>query len=378
MKRIALLNTAHFPFDDRVYYHQAKALLAHNYQVFIISSKQQYSDSVDGIYFECFDGENMSQTEKKNSIIAILRNIKPDLIICDSPLSVISAFFYKRNKKTTIFYDITEWYPSKKNLNNKRGLKLVFGFAGMVIMSLIAGIISNGFIFGEHYKSLPFKRLFPRKRNMILPYYPDKSYLTPQNHRTEMNEFRLLYSGLLNRDKGIFHFIEVLRQLKTTIPDQKFYVKIIGDFASEKDKAELYNATTDFPLNIRIELEKSMPFDKYCHAIPNFDLYFDLRNSDFENMHCLPIKLFYYMACGRPVIFSQLKSIEKEFPDFNFGFLTDPTDAAGIADKIAKYVYSPELYFSHSNNALFLYQNKYNWNHFEPQFISFINNELRP
>lgn len=53
-----------------------------------------------------------SYSDKKKSIRQELKRIHPDIVICDTPLSVLLSV----GKGHKTLYDITEWYPSKKNL----------------------------------------------------------------------------------------------------------------------------------------------------------------------------------------------------------------------------------------------------------------------
>ena len=118
-----------------------------------------------------------------------------------------------------------------------------------------------------------------------------------------------------------------------------------------------------------------MPFLEFCKTIGKTHLFIDLRKKDFENTHCLPIKLFYYLACGRPVIYSNLKSIRKEIKNFNFGYVCEPDDLQSIADHIVEYIVHPDMYFEHTKNALIASKSIYDWNLIDKQFVSFIENQ---
>jgi glycosyltransferase involved in cell wall biosynthesis len=124
--------------------------------------------------------------------------------------------------------------------------------------------------------------------------------------------------------------------------------------------------------NIHISIVDSLPFPEFCKTIGDTHLFFDLRKRDFENTHCLPIKLFYYLGCGRPVIYSDLKAIRKEVMNINFGYFCNPNDIDAVAGHIMDYINQPGLYTEHATNALNISKAKYNWNAIENDFISFI------
>ena len=102
------------------------------------------------------------------------------------------------------------------------------------------------------------------------------------------------------------------------------------------------------------------PFEQFCEQIVQYDLFLDLRDIDFENTRCLPIKLFYYMACGRPSIYSNLTAIRKGVAQIDdCAFLVDDIEQATQA--MLQYISNPTLYKRHSQRALELSQQQYNW-----------------
>jgi glycosyltransferase involved in cell wall biosynthesis len=371
--KVILLNTAHYSLDDRVFYHQARCLKNNAYQVQIISTKENFSETFDEITINSYDDSNFTHTEKLNKIVVQLNLFCPDIIICDSPLAVIASSKYKQKHKVTIIYDITEWYPSKKNFSKEVGISKLIRFLTLSGVFLLAVLKSDGFIFGEFYKSILCKRLFFWKPALKLSYYTDRSYIQHYPLEKKNGEFKLFYSGPINKDKGIDSVIKVVQRCATIHPEIQFKLKIVGYFPTPEDTVYFNACTKNIEKNIHIEIQDALPFPEFCKTIGNTDLFLDLRIVDLENTHCLPIKLFYYLACGRPVIYSNLKSIRREIKPFNFGHLCDPTDIKTIATHISDYILNPNIYLQHAKNALNSSKAKYNWALIENDFISFIN-----
>jgi glycosyltransferase involved in cell wall biosynthesis len=114
-----------------------------------------------------------------------------------------------------------------------------------------------------------------------------------------------------------------------------------------------------------------MPFDQFCQQIIKYDLFLDLRDIDFENTRCLPIKLFYYLACGRPSIYSNLSAIKKGIPEITQCTKLVNNHAEAI-DALKDYIYNKSLYQAHCNNALHWAKEKYNWERIKHHFIQLI------
>jgi len=375
-KKIIFVNTGHYSLDDRVFYHQAKSLSNSRYQLYITSTKEELNTNIDGIIISSYNDYSLSQTQKKTKIIEQLSKIKPDVIVCDSPMSVLAASIYRKKYLVKIIYDVTEWYPSKKNFPNTKGIKKWIKSIILISFNLLAGFKTDSFIFGEYYKSIPFRILTFWKPFILLPYYPDLSYIKHYPPKRTGNVLNFLYTGVINADKGVYSVLNAIQLIAKRTPHLNFNLKIIGYYASEKDKMYFENIGASLEKNINIEQHNFMPFTEFCQMIGNTDFFFDLRKKDFENTHCLPIKLFYYLACGRPVIYSNLNSIKKEISDFNFGKLVDPKDFESIANYIQKCITDKEFYNLQCKNALDSSKKKYNWELIKKQFTNHIQSSL--
>jgi glycosyltransferase involved in cell wall biosynthesis len=376
-KKIVLLNTWHNSYDDRVFYHQAKSLAKSGYEVLIISTKEEMVEELGNITVNSFNGINLNRNDKTKKIIDYLEAFSPVCIICDSPLAVTASYKYKKNHPVKIVYDITEWYPSKIHLQYTKGFRKLFRFFALVMVNLSAGLKSDSFIFGEYYKSIEYRILFCWKPFARLPYYPDISYIQYYPLEEITTEINLLYSGKINADKGIDTVIKAIKLAAGKCPEIQFKLKIIGNFPTMEDQSFFSELTCRLTTNIHISIVDSLPFPEFCNTIGDTHLFFDLRKRDFENTHCLPIKLFYYLGCGRPVIYSDLKAIRKEVMNINFGYLCNPNDIDAVAGHIKDYINQPGLYTEHATNALTISKTKYNWNAIENDFISFIESQSK-
>lgn len=309
---VLFLQTAHRADDDRVYYHQRVSLEAAGLSC-------AFAGTVDEI------------------------KAVPEVVICDTPKAVWDA--RKAAPKAAIVYDITEWYPSKKNLRNIATWLRPLKWCILAVANLYAGCASDAFIFGEYYKAKPFRFLFPRKRHLYLPYYPSLHYIRPTAPRDLSSEIRLFYAGPKTAEKGYNRIVEVTRLCQELMPDRHFKLTAVNGIS----------------------------FEDFCDELSKQDIFLDLRDNDIENTHCLPIKLFYYMAAGRPVIYSDLKAIRQGVPEISDESLVRPDQPELAARKICQYAEQPDLYRQVCNENLSLSRTKYNWEVHSKAFIHFIN-----
>jgi len=336
--RISFVSSGHYPYDDRIFYHQGITLTDFGFQVQIISAKTNLISSDSGVILNCFDGFSISKREKIKIFIEILRQFYPDVIICSEPLPVLAARLFKRRagKHVRIIYDITEWYPSKKNLSYKKGIRKYPYFVRLLLFNLLSSFLTDAFIFGEYYKSRPYRLLIPFKPFIYSTYYPGLNYLEYTQPGLIPGKLRLSYSGKISREKGFISFISVINRLSAIYRDLKIDVKISGWFESDEDKKECEVLLKNENTNINLIVEGKQSFNSYVKSLYDTDIFLDLREDDHENQYCLPIKLFYYAASGRHVIFSDLKAIRKEVEIEKFGFLVNPGETELIVRLISK------------------------------------------
>ena len=369
---IAFLTTSHLPFDDRIYYHMAKSL-SKFYSLVIVATTQNIRESFENIEVVADDKSNSSKRDKIEYLLTALKDYNPQIIICSEPLTIIAAKKYIRaiDKRIKIIYDVTEWYPSKKNLDGKSIPIKYFIFFKLLIFNIFSSSFADGFIFGEYHKSLPYRFLYPFKKWVTISYYPDLNYINFKKATANLKSICLGFTGKINNEKGIKNVVEVAKCIKGKKPECEVKLKIVGWFANKKDEisfTQLRNETA----NIDIELIGKQDFMKFSEKLQDIDVFFDLRKIDFENNRCLPIKLFYYMACGRPVIYSDLEAIRREVDVSQFGYLVEPDDADIISDYVIHYMDCPEIFLRHGYRAREMAESTYNWHKIEPIFLNYI------
>ncbi len=372
--KITFITSGHLPKDDRIYYHQARTLTDTGNSAEIISSKQEFSGSENSVGFNCFEDISLSKKDKIAKFIKLLQNSKPDIIICSEPLTILAASRYKKqtDKKPKIIYDITEWYPSKKFLTGyNSGLKAP-RFFKLLIFNLMMAAKADAFIFGEWYKGKPYRFLFPGKKFLYSGYYPDLKYIRYREPGIEKELLRLSYSGKLSIEKGFGNFLETIELLTLKRPGLKIRIKIIGWYDSEKEQKIFEKMIASFPENVSFKFYPMQDYLTFIELINDTDIFLDLRSDDFENQRCLPIKLFYYAALKRPVIFTNLKAIRKEVDISKFGHLVKPDNIETISGLILNYIDNQTIYNRHCTSARKLAESKYNWGAIKDEFTEFL------
>jgi glycosyltransferase involved in cell wall biosynthesis len=111
-------------------------------------------------------------------------------------------------------------------------------------------------------------------------------------------------------------------------------------------------------------------------VIERMDICFDLRERNSIYSNSLPIKIFEYMACGKPFINSDINPIRAELELDKYGFLVGPDNENQIVSAMESYLNNPELVEKHSMNARKLIEESKNWENESKKLINLVNRIL--
>lgn len=365
-KTVLFLTSAHSAEDDRILYHQALELSQQN-RVFIFSTYGGYTGTYQKIKLKYDDTKFQSLNEKINAFYSICNEVNPDLIICSEPLPIYGAYNFKKKqqKEVIIIYDVTEFYPSKKNVVGLTGIRKFVKTMLLSFFNWYACKKVDRFIFGEVSKSFFYRKYFNNTPYIFLPYYQNLKFYENQIKLPSL--FTIGYTGKFSKEKGIFKFSELLKKFSNRIPKTKWKVKMIGWFDNETTEKRFKEETKDF----QVEIISQQGFADYCHSLGEFSIFFDLRENDSENNLCIPIKLFTYSAAGRPVIYSHIEEIKNQFPDESFISLYQLDDINGMVNKLNEYFENSSQLEVDCLKAL-EFAKRHNWSIIKDVFLNFV------
>lgn len=376
MSKILFLTSSHRFDDDRIFFHQAKELLKNGFSIKICSLSSEFSGEIEGIQIESFSILETSIQNKIQAFKKVINSFDPDLIICSEPIAVIAAKDFVKRKNIHLVYDITEWYPSMRMVERfSFPMKFVHAIK-FFLVQLYAGFLSSHYIFGEETKKFPLAYLFPFKKKLTSPYYPDDVYIHQKINNLSPNKITLCYTGQFSEEKGIGNFFEAIDYLRKKKPELEIKILLVGGARKEKDEHYFQKLLSKYQFQ-NIAISKPTSFESFTSSYADADICFDLRSLNFENHHCLPIKIFYYAASGKPVIYTDLKATRIHMDVSKFGYLVEPKDANAISDLILNYIKNPAIYSAHAQQARAEYEKSYNWNAIKDAFVDFIKKAIK-
>lgn len=370
-KRICLVTSGHPPLDDRIFWKFSKSLSENGFSVSIICSTTNINLVKDNIQVTGFDGISYSSKNKIVEFYKLIDQFSPHLIICSEMIPVFAALKYRRkNKNAKIILDITELYPENVAFKFK-GLKRWLKYVQLVFPYIYSLNRIDQLIIGERTKQNRYKFLSPLKQKTIIGYYPILKFFKYKKPDLSKDELVFGYAGVVTFERGIQKLLDSTIAIAKIFPQKKITLLIFGRFTNQNEETLFRQKATSQKI-INVIFENWTDYDKMSSVIERMDICFDLRERNFIYNNSLPIKLFEYMACGKPFIFSDVKPIRGEIDFDKFGFLVNPDQESEIISAIQQYLNNPELAIKHSSNSRSLIEGDKNWKNESKKLIEII------
>lgn len=370
---IVIVTSGHPPFDERIFYKIGLSLTKHQHKTAIVCSTENIETESEGIKIKGFDGSSFTKKIKIKKLYELIVLFNPSVIICCEPLTILSAHKYKKEKdgKIKIISDITEYYPLKSMLNQYVAPLRMINFLRFFIFNIYASNLADYLFIGEELKSRLYNIIAPGIKKTLIGYYPPLEYFRYSPPIYNGKKFTICYSGIISEARGFKRFLELIKKVSELFPYKIFIAKIVGRY--EKQELEKLLLKISFVKNVVIIYKDWVNYKNFSKEFSDVDICIDLRDKNKVFNRSLPIKIFDYMASGKPVIFSNLDSLRGFYDIKKFGLLVEPDDLNLALERIKNYLNNPEQLKEDSMNARRLFEEKYNWEIIERKLIKVIN-----
>lgn len=170
---------------------------------------------------------------------------------------------------------------------------------------------------------------------------PDGARLAPANQAPSRDHDDVptaTYAGHLYAWKGV----DTLVAAAAFLPAAR--IRIVGGMPGEPDQARLRAKAEALGVSARVEFVGYVPPPEVSAWLTRSDVLV-LPNIDtsVSARYTSPLKLFEYMAAGRPIVASRLPALEEVLTDGLNALLVPPGDASALASAISRLVTDPAL-----------------------------------
>lgn len=200
-----------------------------------------------------------------------------------------------------------------------------------------------------------FQNALPEVPAQLLYNY---SFFSPENG-TDTKKYDLIYTGLLNRGRGLFEMAETVALLKKAYP--RIRLLLIGPFANNEMEHNFRNRLTALQIEENVALHPAVPFSEIQGFYRESRIGMGLFRDTPKYRTFIPIKLFEYMAFGLPVVFSKQGPSADIIRETDCGLLVAPQNTQATAEAIRQLLTDEALYRRKSENGKQAVATKYNW-----------------
>ncbi len=156
--------------------------------------------------------------------------------------------------------------------------------------------------------------------------------------KSPASDFVVGFVGSIKPWHGVELLIETMADLVKT--DPSFSLCLVGNADQVKEDLELRAQAQG--LSDRLKLLGALPFEEIPAVLDGFDVLV-APYPDLPDFYFSPLKIFEYMAAGKPIIASRIGQISEILHDGETALLTAPGDKQGLAAAIRILKADPQL-----------------------------------
>ena len=196
------------------------------------------------------------------------------------------------------------------------------------------------------------------EKSFYVPNGIDFSIFKPKF--TEKKEKTVLFIGRLRKQKGIEYFIKAIQIIKKYQTKEKIRFIVVSSSSLEIPESEKYIKLIK---ENGIEFYSEIPFKEIKKYYQEADVFVLPSTSE-----AFGLVLLEAMACGTPVVASNVGGIPGVVKDGFVGFLVPPKDPQAIAKKVLKILENPELRETMSKNCM-EWTKKFTWKNIAQKYL---------
>jgi len=364
MRKIYWIESDRFDIkiDKSTWLEMAETLISQNFSVTLLCGfkKQKYIPQGYRLkiqYFKAVDVPSLFRYSLlANILFWLIKNVKQEDIIIVSPGALCIAFFLKLIKRCNVHLDVRT-VPVDIHTAKDQADYLLFWTLPFIMFKRIP----DSFSFITELLKQSVEREF---RTHFYDYVIWHSGVNTQHFRAlkkpaagRSDKFMITFLGIITRNRRIDLVLEALSILKV-IYKENIVFRVIGD---GPDLPRLKRISSDLGLNQIVQFKGRVQYDVVPQHLRDTDCFiYPLPNRPEWNVSS-PIKVFEYLACGKPIILTPIAAHKAIVNNENFIVWTNGDRAEDFA-KAIEYAYENRVMLTEAaKKAPNLAREKYEW-----------------
>ena len=364
---ICHISTVHPAYDDRIFYKQCVGLAEKGFKVHLIAHNN-FDEQKNGVFIHAIPFYS-SRIRRfilggAEALFKALK-IKADIYQLHDPELIPWGLLLKVFGKKVIF-DFHELVASQ--IDSKEYFKSSFSKKTVLWFYLMTEKIAvkwfDVFLLAEDGYKQYFKKKYSKhiSKEFVIRNYPMVDFIQRFDKPVKKNHTSIIYVGGLSLHRGIKETIKALEILELPV---RFI--ILGKWETE----EYFEECKKLPGWKYVDYRGFKLLDDLYNDINEADIGIALLHPIRNYTISLPVKIFEYMALGKPVLMSDFPLWKKTFNDI--GYFADPLNTFDIADKLNAILNNPEEASKKGKTGKEMVVKKFNWHNEMQEYLAAIN-----
>jgi glycosyltransferase involved in cell wall biosynthesis len=367
-RSVCILTTVHPVSDQRIFHKEARSLVAAGYTVTLIAQHSCREHVREGVRILGLPVTRSRLGRPLNwlRLLYLAWRERADIYHFHDPELLPWGLMIRWITGRPVIYDIhehnpdtivlREWIPLPLRVPVSRAFDLL---EKLLTRRLDAAIVADDAI---------EERFRPTVKRLVKLYnYPLKDVFAPSVTVSPMpipqpRPVQIVYVGLIAPQRGHLLMLDALSSLiREHGTDAGLW--LAGRMDSERVQATFeQRLAEDHHLADRVQWFGLIPHEHIPSLLRAASVGWIPFQSVAQLRKNIPTKLFEYMACGLPVVGSDLPPIRRFVEPVQAGLLATPGDAQSHAEQIAYLAQHPDLAQQMGQNGLRAFEVQYNWN----------------
>ena len=371
--KVCQLTNVHSPLDQRIYYKEAFSLAAAGYEVCVAGPGPSDMEGVRGGVRVVTVPRGRGVSGRLVNALALFRkaaSMRADIYHFHDP-ELLPLGLLLRLTGGKVIYDCHEHFPQTVYVRRwvpgmlRRTFSVALDRIERIFARHLSGVLGVVEEQGSRFGHRPFAavRNFPRLEWFEANGHSDGS--------GQLEECELLHLGSLSPDRGSDFLVDVMQELGKTHPGVR--LRAVGRFHTSQDEANFRRRLETCGLKDRVLCEQELvPYNRLGQVIRRHRIGLIPGQVSVKNLApFVPTKLFEYLACGIPVVASDLPSIRAFYEEGDWGAIADPSDPAAHAREISRLLEDPAAAAVKGKRGRVLVEERYNWGLESRKLIAF-------
>lgn len=341
-------------FDPRIFYKEAQTLVQAGYEVVLIAPHDKESENVDGVQIMGLPRYKRRFYRPLNwwRILQTALRQKADVYHFHDPELLPVGWLLKRLGVGHVIYDCKEYYAEA--MADRMWIPRIFRPLARIVFEVFESLIASSL---SAVVVVTDNQLLSFEGATLLYNFPVKESFVASTSVVR-NKCQLICVGQLSRPRGVFMLVEIMRLLKKY---EGVELLLLGRFDSESTKDEVQSLVADADLTERIHFLGQIPYRELKSYLLRATVGLVPLQPTSQYVKGIPTKMFEYMACGLPIVASDLPLIRRFIAESECGILVNATDAHEHAEAILYLLDHPDEAQRMGENGRRAVEEKYNW-----------------